>query len=204
MQLTQIAFRSVVRRGEVRAGEAVLITAAASGTGALMAQIAKACGAFVIGTAGGKRKMDLVMSLGVDAVIDHYEEDVAARIMELTEGRGIDVAIDATASAPLFNAAIQTLRPGGRFVNYGNMASPELTMNVRNVFFKGLKLIGAQGGDPLEIEAQLDGNKLGIARLAGEGKIKTLKDRILPLSEAAEAHRLLESHDVAGKLILTS
>jgi len=198
-----ISWRSVVRVAQVQAGEAVLISAAASGTGSVMAQIAKACGAFVIGTAGGKRKLDMVRALGVDAVIDHYEEDVAARIKEITGGRGIDAAIDATCSGPLFNAMLEALRPGGRLAIYGNMASPELTMNVRAVFFKGLKLLGAPGGDPAQLAANEEADAVGLLRLAAEGKIKLLKDRVMPHSEAAEAHRLLEAHEPAGKMLLT-
>ncbi|MDP3174120.1 MAG: zinc-binding dehydrogenase [Phenylobacterium sp.] len=199
-----IAWRAVVRVAQVRAGEAVLITAAASGTGSVMVQIAKAAGAFVIGTAGGQRKLDVVRSVGADAVIDHYEEDVAARIKEITDGRGIDAAIDATCSAPLVNAVIEGLRPGGRLAIYGNMASPELTLNVRNTFFKGVKVMGVQGGDPAQVEAEREGDLIGMLRLAADGKIKLVKDKIMPLSDAAEAHRLMESHASGGKLILTS
>lgn len=197
------AWTALIRRAKIVAGEAVLITAGASGTGAVMIQLAKAAGCFVIATAGGEQKLGFARQAGADAVIDHYKEDVAARIKEVTNGRGLDVAVDATCSTPLFNAMIDALRPGGRLVIYGNMASPELTMNVRNVFFRGLQLIGGQGGDPDELAAQRDADVVGMLRLVSAGKVRIMKDRVLPLAKAAEAHRLLEKHAAVGKIILT-
>ena len=196
------AWRAVVRRAEIRPSEIVLVTAAAGGTGGMIAQVAKASGAFVIGTAGGQRKLDLVKSLGADAVIDHYKEDLIARIKEITEGYGIDAAIDATSSAPIWSAITESLRPGGRVVLYGNMASQEVSFLVRHVFPKGLKIIGL-AGDPAEVAATRPADMIGLMRLAAQGKLRSLTDRVLPLAEVAEAHRLVEDHAVAGKVVLT-
>lgn len=200
-----VAWRAVVRGAQLRPGQAVLITAAASGTGNLMVQIAKAAGVFVIGTAGGRRKLDLVRSIGADAVIDHYEEDVAARVRELTSGRGVDAAIDATVSPKLIPALVESLREGGRLAIYGNISSPEVTFNVRSLFSKGVSIVGVQGGHyPGQFDLDRREDMVGIMRLAAEGKIKVLKDGVMPLSQAAEAHRRLESHAAAGKMILTA
>jgi len=199
-----VAWRAVVRGAQVRAGQAVLVTAAASGTGSVIVQIAKAAGAFVIGTAGGRRKLDLVRSIGADAVIDHYEEDLARRVKELTDGRGVDAVIDATVSPKLIQAFLDSLRQRGRLAIYGNISRPEITLNVRSLFSNGISVVGVQGGHyPGHFDLERREDIIGIMRLAAEGKIKSLRDSVMPLSQAAEAHRRLESHDVAGKLILT-
>ena len=196
------AFRMAIRRAAVRAGETVLVTAAASGTGSLIAQIAKRAGARVIATAGGQRKRDIVLGLGVDAVIDHYEEDVAKRILELTDGQGADAAIDAVSSQPLFDAILTGLRPGGRLVIYGNIASPQLTFAARTIFSKGLSIIGGQGSDPRTAASELAVDRAGLMALAAGGGLKVLIDRVLPLSDTSEAHRAMDAHEPAGKIIL--
>jgi NADPH2:quinone reductase len=196
------AFRMVVRRAAVRAGETVLITAAASGTGSLMVQIAKAAGARVIATAGGQRKRDIVLGLGADAVIDHYEEDVAKRLLELTGGQGADAAIDAVASQPLFDAILTGLRPGGRVVIYGNMVAPQLNFTARIVFSKGLSIIGGQGSDPRTAASEAEIDRAALMVLAEAGSLKVLVDRVLPLAQVGEAHRAMDAHEPAGKIIL--
>jgi NADPH2:quinone reductase len=197
------AYRLTVRRAQVRAGEVVLVTAAASGTGALILQIAKAAGAFVIATAGSPRKLDLVKQLGADATINHYEENLADRLAEITGGQGADVAIDAVSSQPMFEQILTGMRAGGRVVLYGNMAGTHLQFLVRTVFSKGLSIIGGQGGDPRVTPSEREIDNANLMRLAAGGQLKVLRDRVLPFAKAAEAHRALEAHEVAGKIILT-
>lgn len=196
------AFRMAIRRAALQAGETVLVTAAASGTGVLIAQIAKRAGARVIATAGGERKRDILLELGVDAVIDHYKEDVAQRISELTGGKGVDAAIDAVFSQSLFDAILTGLRPGGRVVVYGNIASPQLTLSARAIFSKGISIIGGQGADPRAAAAEQAIDRAGLMTLAAGGGLKVLIDRVLPLSQASEAHRAMDAHEPAGKIVL--
>ncbi len=198
------AYRLVGRRANLQPGESVLITAGASGTASMMVQIAKAAGYYVIATAGGTRKRDLVMGLGADATIDHYEDDIAARVLELTGGRGVDTAIDAVASQPLFEAVMNSLRPAGRLVIYGNMVTTQLTFNVRTLFSKGIEIVGGQGGDAGQLAVDRTADNIAFMRLAARGQIKMLRDRVLPISEAAAAHAAMEAHETAGKIVLTA
>lgn len=198
------AYRLVARRAELKTGEAVLITAGASGVGSLMVQIAKAAGYYVIATAGGARKRQLVSDLGADATIDHYEDDVAAKVMELTGGRGVDAAIDAVASQPLFEAVLKSLRPAGRLVVYGNMVSEHLTFHALTLFSKGLTIIGGQGGDAPQLAADRSLDRVAFMRLAARGQVKMLHDRVIPISQAAAAHAAMEAHEAAGKIVLTA
>jgi NADPH2:quinone reductase len=196
------AFRMVVRRAAVRPGETVLVTAAASGTGSLIAQIAKASGARVIATAGGQRKRDIVLGLGVDEVIDHYEEDVGKRVMELTDGKGADAAIDAVFDQPLFDAILASLRPGGRLVIYGNIAAQQVNLSARTIFSKGLSIIGGQGADPRTAASEQTIDRAALMTLAAGGRLKVLVDRVLPLADVGEAHRAMDAHEPAGKIVL--
>lgn len=196
------AFRMAVRRAALRAGETVLVTAAASGTGSMILQIAKAAGARVIATAGGARKAEILRGLGADAVIDHYEQDVGARMMELTDGQGVDAAIDGVSDQKLFEAILNGLRNNGRLVVYGNIASPQLNLNVRTIFSKGLSIVGGQGADPRTAAAERQIDQAGLMSLVEQGKLKALIDRVLPLDQAAEAHRAMGAHEAAGKIIL--
>jgi NADPH2:quinone reductase len=197
------AFRAVVRRADVRPGQNVLVTAAASGTGLFIVQIARAAGAFVIGTAGGDRKRRLVEESGAHATIDHYSEDIAARIAAITDGVGIDSAIDPVSSQTMFDAITTSLKPRGKLVTYGNIASPEVTLNIRTLFSKGLDILGAQGTDPVFGPAERREDTRAVLALGAIGTVKTVIDSVLPLAEARRGHEMLDKHEVAGKVILT-
>jgi len=197
------AYRLAVHRAQLRAGQTVVITAGASGTGSTLVQIARAIGCRVIATAGGAKKREILEGIGADATIDHYEEDVEKRISELTDGLGVDAAIDPVSSQPLFEALTNGLKPGGRLVIYGNIVSSEVQLNIRTLFSKGIEVIGGQGGDQrvLSLDRQIDMPRL--IELARLGAVKTLVDRTLPLRDMAMAHRLVEDHALVGKVIIT-
>lgn len=185
--------RAVKQVGEVKAGDKVLVTAGASGSGSMHIQVAKALGAQVAATVRDDVKGDYVKSLGADLVINTRKEDVAERVKAWSGGQGADVAIDNVGGSELAKT-IEAVRPFGIIVAYGFMAGAEATINVRDFFFTQKQLRGTIFADPEDL-------RWGLAQVR-TGRIKAALDRTFPLSRAAEAHRLLADNQVKGNFVL--
>jgi NADPH:quinone reductase len=185
--------RAVKQVGEVKAGDAVLVTAGASGSGNMHIQVAKALGARVAATVRDEAKGEFVKSQGADLVINTRKEDLVQRIKAWTDGKGADVAIDNVGGNEL-PAVIDAVRPFGIIVAYGFMGGAETTMNVREFFFTQKQLRGTIFADPEDLQWGLEQIRAG--------RIKPALDRTFPLSQAAEAHRLLAANEVKGNFVL--
>ena len=188
------AVRAVQSLGEVSAGDKVLITGGSSGLGTFMIQLAKALGADVATTVRSSAKGEKVRELGADLVINTREEDLVKRVRDWTGGRGVDVVID-NLGGEYIAKGIDALRGQGIIVAVGFVAGLEVTFDIRNFFFGQKQLRGALAADILELRTGLD--------LVRDGKIKPTLDCVLPLSEAAEAHRLISSNKVTGSVVLS-
>lgn len=188
------AWHMLITRAQLKPGERVLVVAAGSGVGAAALQIAKFAGAFVIATAGTDEKCEKAKSLGADAVINHGKENIADKVKELTDGRGVDVIVEHVGPA-IFEQCLKSLAKGGRLVTCGATTGPTAGFEIRYLFSRQLSIIGSMMGRTSEL--------LTITRLVGEGKLKPVIDRVFHLSEAAKAHELLESRNFFGKLVLT-
>jgi NADPH:quinone reductase-like Zn-dependent oxidoreductase len=183
----------LITRAGLKPGERVLVVAAGSGVGVAAVQIAKLAGAFVIATAGTDEKCEKAKALGADAVINHSREDIAEKVRELTDGRGVDVVFEHVGPA-VFEQCLRSLAKGGRLVTCGATTGPTASFEIRFLFSRQLSIIGSMMGRTSEL--------LTIVRLVGEGKLKPVIDRIFPLAEAAKAHEVLESRNFFGKLVL--
>ena len=185
--------RAVKVVGEVKAGDHVLVTAGASGSGNMHIQVAKSLGAKVAATVRDDEKGAYVKSQGADLVINIRKEDVGTRVKEWTGGRGADVAIDNVGGSEL-SKTIQAVRPFGIIVAYGFMSGAEATFNVRDLFFTQKQIRGTIFADPEDLEWGLEQVRLG--------RITPALDRTFPLSQAVEAHRLLANNQVKGNFVL--
>lgn len=185
--------RAVRVVGEVKAGDTVLVTAGASGSGSMHIQVAKALGAKVAATVRDDVKGEYVKSLGADLVINTRKDNVVERVKEWTGGQGADVAIDNVGGSELAQT-IDAVRPFGVIVAYGFTAGAEATINVRDLFFTQKQIRGTIFADPEDLEWGLEQVRLGT--------IKPAVDRTFPLSQAAEAHRLLATNQVKGNYVL--
>ena len=185
--------RAVKQVGEVKAGDTVLVTAGASGSGSMHIQVAKALGAKVAATVRDDVKGKYVKSLGADLVINIRQEDVVERVKAWSGGQGADVAIDNVGGSGLARI-IEAVRPFGIIVAYGFMAGEEVTFNVRDFFFTQKQLRGTVFADPEDLQWGLD--------QVQAGRIKAALDQTFPLSQAAEAHRLLADNQVKGNFVL--
>ncbi|MBO0803168.1 MAG: zinc-binding alcohol dehydrogenase family protein [Nocardiopsaceae bacterium] len=190
-----------LRAGRLVKGETVLVTSGAGGIGHLAVQLARQQGAgAVIATAGSAAKLEFLAGLGADVTIDHSRPDWADQVRASVPD-GIDVALDAVGGAML-NAAIGLLRPHGRVVVYGAASGDFASIPVRSLF-GGMKTVTTFGLLLWRATAP-ELARADIAHLAGLLKTGELRavTRPLPLSEVAEAHRLLESRAFPGRLVL--
>lgn len=185
--------RAVRQVGEVKAGNTVLVTAGASGSGSMHIQVAKALGAKVAATVRDDVKGEYVKSLGADLVINTRKEDAVERVKDWSGGQGADVAIDNVGGSELAKT-IEAIRPFGIVVAYGFTAGAEATINVRELFFMQKQIRGTIFGDPEDLRWGLEQVRTGL--------IKAALDRTFPLSQAADAHRLLADNKVKGNFVL--
>ncbi|MCX4824687.1 NADP-dependent oxidoreductase [Streptomyces sp. NBC_01142] len=179
------AWQSLVDTADVQPGQRVLVHAAAGGVGHLAVQIAKARGAYVIGTASAS-KHDFVRGLGADEVIDYRQTDF------VTAARDIDVVLDAI-GGEYGPRSLRTLRPGGILVS---IASPEEDYLAETAREQGLR-----GG--FTIVEPDNGSLKEIAALVEAGKLRVEIDTVLPLEQAAKAHEIGETGRTTGKIVLT-
>lgn len=187
------AVHAVDTLGEVRAGSRVLVQAGASGSGNACIQVAKALGAHVAATVSSPEKIETATAAGADFVINYNERNFADEIIGWTDGVGVDAVID-NVGGSVFEDNLRALRLGGIFVNFGLVGGMQAKINFRNLFFRQHQLRGSFMGSMEEF-------KRGLALLC-DGKVKAVVDRTYPLSDAAEAHRYIDSRAVKGKVVL--
>lgn len=187
------AVRSVKTVGGVKSGDTVLVHAGAGGAGSMQLQVAKALSARVATTVRSQEDADFARALGADFVIDTSTDDFVARVKEWTDGQGVDVVIDSLGGNVL-PKSIEAARPLGTIVVFGFAAGTETTFDVTSLFFTQKRLLGSMASDKEDLEYGLE--------LVAAGHIKPILDRALPLSEAAEAHRLIADNEITGSLVL--
>jgi NADPH:quinone reductase-like Zn-dependent oxidoreductase len=187
------AWHMLYSRARLAKGETVLVIAAGSGVGQAAVQLAKAAGARVIATAGGDAKIEAARGIGADEAIDHYREDVVARVREMTSRRGVDVVIEHVGTAT-WERSVRSLARGGRLVTCGATTGHDAEIDLRHLFARQLSLLGSyMGGKPELLRA---------SELFFRGQVRPIVDRTFPLSETAQAHRYLESSSQFGKVVL--
>jgi NADPH:quinone reductase len=186
----------------LKAGDACMVHAAAGGVGLLLVQIAKICGARVIGTTGTAKKAERAKAAGADEVILYNEADFAAEARRLTGGKGVDVVYDSV-GASTFEKSLDSLRPRGLMVSYGNASGAvppvaPLLLNQKGSLFLTRPTLAHYCADRAELELRA-GEVLG---WIASDQVKLMLENSYPLAEAAQAHRDLESRKTMGKLLL--
>jgi NADPH:quinone reductase-like Zn-dependent oxidoreductase len=188
------AFHLLDCKAGIAKGETVLIMGAAGGLGNAGIQVAKYRGATVIAAAGTDAGVALARDLGADEAINYRTENLEARVNELTGKRGVDIVFENIGAPDLWPAAFNSLGGGGRLVTAGAHGGGTVTLDVKRLYRRKLQIIGGAGSDPRDVEATTQG--------AASGRLRAAIDRILPLSEVAEAHRLVNERVVTGKVVL--
>ncbi len=179
---------------DLQQGETALIMGAGSGVGHMAVQMAKLAGARVLTTVGYDDKIEKARGIGADEVINHSQEDVAARVRDLTDGRGVDVVVEHI-GPEVWEVCLKALAEGGRLVTCGATTGAEVNLNLRYIFSRQLTIKGAYMGTRAEL--------VKAAELVGQGKLKPVIDRTYPLCEARRAQEHLLSRRFFGKIVLT-
>lgn len=186
----------------LKLGDTALVHAAAGGVGLLLIQVAKRCGATVYGTVGSEAKADLARRAGADEVILYDEVDFEDEIKRLTGGRGVDVVYDSV-GVTTFSRSLNCLRPRGLLALFGQSSGPVPPVDLQVFNQKGSLFVTRPTlGHYMQDRRELISRAGDVFIWAASGELSVRIDRALPLSEAAEAHRLLESRQTAGKVLL--
>jgi len=186
----------------LKAGETILVHAAAGGVGTILVQWAKAIGAVVIGTVGSKAKADLARDHGCDHVILYREEDVAARVREVTEGRGVPVAYDSVGK-DTFEGTLASLGRRGLFVSFGNASGPAPAVEPARLMRAGsLFLTRPTLYDYIARPEELAASAAALFEVIASGAVKIEIGQTFPLKDAARAHTALESRETIGASLL--
>ena len=192
----------IYRTYAVQPGDTVLFHAAAGGVGLIACQWLKQLGATVIGTAGSEEKALLAKDHGADHVILYKEEDIAARVREITDGAGVPVVYDSVGK-DTFEASLDSLAPRGMMVSFGNASGPVppfdpgILSAKGSLFFTRPSLMAYIAKHE---EMLTSAERLFTA--VGKG-LKINVNQTYPLSEAAEAHRALEARETTGSTVFT-
>ncbi len=187
------AWHSLVTRGEVQAGETVLVIGASGGVNTASIQIAKYLGASVIVIGSNAEKLALAESLGADVLVDRSQvENWSKEVYAQTGKRGVDVVVDNVGIT--FPLSLRALRKGGRLLTVGNTGGPKFEIDNRFIFGKHLSILGSTMGT-LEDFRQ-------VMRLVFVGELRVPLDRSYPLAEAAAAQTRLERGEQLGKITL--
>lgn len=180
-------------RAQLKPGETVLVHAAGSGVGSAAVQLAKLAGARVIATASTQAKLDQARKLGADVLINYVETDFLDEVKKATSRQLCDVVFEHV-GATTWDKSIACLRKGGRLVICGATSGHDVKIDLRTLFYKSISLLGSTMGSKSELFKLLE--------LVQRSKLSPVLDRVLPLADAAEGHRLLADRKTFGNVVL--
>ena len=187
------AWHSLITKGQLRAGESVLIIGAGGGVNTAAIQISKLAGAFVYVVGSDEKKLEGARALGADVCIDRSKEDWGKKIFQLTAKRGVDVVVDHVGAATMM-MSLRALRKGGRILTVGNTSGPKFEIDNRYIFGKHISILGSTMGTLKDFSI--------VMKLVFDGKIKMPIDSTFSLSEVRTAHEKMERGDLFGKILL--
>lgn len=188
----------------LKAGDVVLIHAAASGVGTAAIQMAKYCGAKVYCTVGSPEKINQLIQLGVDGAINYKTEDFFEKIMSLTQQRGVDVILDCI-GANYFSRNINLLKVGGSLIQIAAMSGNNCAIDLILLIYKRLQIKGfvLRTRTLQEKRAYTETFKQTWLPILIAGKIKPIIDKVFPFEQVQLAHQRMENNENFGKILLT-
>ena len=185
----------------LKAGDTALVHAAAGGVGSLLIQIAKMRGARVFGTVSTQEKAELARGTGADAVIRYTDEDFVAEVMRLTNATGVNVVYDSVGRTT-FDQSLTCLAVRGVLALFGQSSGPVPPVDPLRLWKNSVFLTRPALADYTRTRAELLERAGDILGWVMSGKLQVRISQILPLREAAEAHRLLQARKTTGKVLL--
>ncbi len=187
--------RNMLReKARLKPEEWVLVMGASGGLASFLVQLARHMGANVIAAAGTDDHVEVALGLGAQHGINYRKHDLTAEVLKITGGKGVDVVCENIGDPELFPQAFAALGRRGRLVTAGGHGGGTVPLSVFNLYVKGLTIFGSTD--------QTDDDMTMSLKAAADGHLRALIDQVLPLSEAARAHRLIESRAGTGKVLL--
>ncbi|MCC2683706.1 MAG: NADPH:quinone oxidoreductase [Paenibacillaceae bacterium] len=187
------AWRMLITRGQLRASETILVLGASGGVGTAAVQIAKVAGATVIAAAGSDDKLEKLRELGADYLLNYNKVDFSREAWYLTGKKGVDVVVDYTGK-DTWHGSIRCCRRGGRILTCGATTGYEAVTDLRYVWTKEINIMGSNAWERRDLEI--------LIQMVQQGKLKPIIDRVMPLEEIREAHRIIEEREVFGKVVM--
>ncbi len=195
---------ALVDRAQLKAGETVLILGAAGGVGTAAIQIAKAMGAKVIAAASTDEKCALCQSIGADATLNYSRDNLKDAVRALTNGKGADVVYDPV-GGEFTEPAFRTMAWRGRYLVVGFASGPIHSLPLNLVLLKGASVVGVFWGDFAKKEPKANAAMMReLVEWYGQGKIKPVIDRTLPMADLKAAYTHMGSRGVMGKLVMVN
>ena len=195
---------ALIDRGELKSGETVLVLGAAGGVGTSAIQIAKVVGARVIAAASSDEKCELCKSIGADATINYSKENLRDAIKAATQGKGPDVIYDPV-GGDFAEPAFRSIARRGRYLVIGFAAGPIPSLPLNLPLLKEASIVGVFWGSFSRHEPKANAAMMQeLARWYGQGKIKPVIDRTLPMAELKAAYAHMGSRGVKGKLVMVN
>jgi NADPH:quinone reductase-like Zn-dependent oxidoreductase len=191
--VSKTAWHMLISIARLQAGETVFIPGAGGGVASMGIQIAKYAGATVIASTSTAAKMERARELGADHVVNYRDDNWVEQVIDLTDGRGVDVAQDLV-GALTWSDSLRTLARNGRLVVCGSHSGKSFNLRIPQIYHRQLNILGSNGGTYNELRHCL--------QLANRGILRPVIDRVLPLSQIREGHRILEEHDHFGKVVI--
>ena len=188
------AWRMLITRGQIKAGESILILGASGGVGTGAVQIAKMTGCKVFAAASTPDKLARLEALGADVLVNYVEQPEFHRyVRSVTDGEGVDVVVNYT-GGDTWVKSLKAIKHGGRLLTCGATAGYDPQTDIRYIWRKEMDIRGSDGWTRQDLIDLLDAVQ--------DGRIVPVIDRVLPLEETAEGHRLIEEREVFGKVII--
>lgn len=186
-------YKGVVQQARVHPGHNVLVTGSGGGAGMHAVQLAANSGGRVIASTTSPGKVEAIKRAGADEVVVGSEDEVVARVHELTSGRGVEVVLDTVGKATS-RLSFRSLARGGRLVFIGELGVQPVNLSVPRMLYRETEIYGVASPSAGELSTVLD--------LIDQGKITPTIDRALPLAEAGRAHQMLADRTNVGRTVL--
>jgi len=187
------AWHMLVSWAGIRPGQVILVLGAGSGVGTAAIQIAKLFNTTVITTAGDEKKLAKGRELGADYGINHYQQKISEEVKRITNREGVDIVFEHVGPAT-WEESVKSLKPSGTLVTCGATTGPQVSLDLRFVYSRQLRILGSYMGTMGELHEVL--------KHVFSGKLKPVVDTSFQLEDARAAHERLEKSEMFGKIVL--
>jgi len=191
--VTLTAWRMLVTRAQLKSGETVLIWGIGGGVSLAALRIAKLHGARAIVTSSNDAKLDAARRLGADVTLNYRTQKISQEVRAITNKRGVDVVVE-NVGAATWDESLRCLRRGGRLVTCGATSGPQVSLDLRRLFWHHWSLLGSTMGNAAEYAE--------VVRRLGQGELRPVVDRVFPMDRVREAYERLAKGQQLGKVVV--